>query len=37
VESVSQGDGHNKSSRFSGEQIIEILKEREAGMVTEDV
>ena len=37
VESVSQGDGRMKRSRFSDEQIIGILKEQEAGAVTADV
>jgi hypothetical protein len=37
VESVSQGDGRMKRSRFSDEQIIGILKEQEAGVVTADV
>ncbi len=35
--SVSQGDGQIKCSRFSDEQIIGILKEQEAGVVTADV
>ena len=37
VESVSQGDGRMKRSRFNDEQIIGFLKEQEAGAVTADV
>jgi putative transposase len=35
--SISQGDGQIKCTRFSDEQIIGILKEQEAGVVTADV
>jgi putative transposase len=37
VESVSQGDGRMKRSRFSDEQIIGLLKEQESGAVMADV
>jgi putative transposase len=37
VESVSQGDGQIKRSRFSEEQIVGTIKEQEPGAVTADV